>query len=103
MVGIDLTKISRFKDKDQNFIQRILSEQEIEEYYNCENKEHFLATRWAIKEAIFKANNSYYQFNKINLKCLNRKYSFLNFEISTSSEDEYIIAIAIERKENNEY
>lgn len=99
MIGIDITSINRFEKKDEKFAKKILSKEEILLWTNEEFKARFLATRWAIKEAIFKSNNDFSCFNKINLKKENGKYIFKNFEISTSNEDDYIIAIALEKKE----
>ena len=98
MIGIDLTTISRFKNKSETFVKTILSEQELIEYNLAENKELFLATRWAIKEALFKCDNSLLPFSKINIKKEDRKYKFENYSISTSSEGDLYIAIA--KKEN---
>lgn len=55
-VGIDIIEIKRLKTKLE-FIKRILSPQEIELYnrQSLTRKQEFLAGRWALKEAIFKA------------------------------------------------
>lgn len=106
MIGVDITKISRFKNLDQNVIKRFLSVEEFKKYQTLnENvKDRFLATRWAIKEAIFKADNSYYSFNKINLFKKEGRYTTAenNFYISTSTEEDILIAY-VQRKEKNEY
>ena len=65
---------------------------------NEEEKINFIASRWAIKEALFKCDNKYKNFSYISvIKDLSGRYIFedLNdkFEISTSNEDKYIIAI----------
>jgi len=98
MSTIDLTNINRFKNKDENFVNKVLHEAEKKDYEVCLNKPKFLATRWAIKEAIFKTDNKYVSFNKINIVKKNLQYTFENFSISTTSEDNYIIAIVEKRK-----
>ncbi|WP_033160855.1 4'-phosphopantetheinyl transferase superfamily protein [[Mycoplasma] collis] len=99
MVGIDLTNVSRFEKITFKTIERFLSKEEIITFKQTENKNKFLATRWAIKEAIFKADNSEYSFNKINIEKKNNIYVYKNFIISTSYEKDTIIAFVI-KKEN---
>ena len=100
MLGIDLTRVSRFKNASDSFLKKVLHTSEIEEYDNSNDKPLFLAKRWAIKEALFKADNSLVNFNKIQITKKNDKYNYDDFYISTSREDEYVVAIA--RKGNNE-
>ncbi|WP_156768873.1 4'-phosphopantetheinyl transferase superfamily protein [[Mycoplasma] mobile] len=98
MIGVDLTKISRFKNKSEKFAKRILSHEEFEKWEI--NKDHsFLATRWAIKEAIYKADNNFFEFSKINVKKDNY-YWFQNFYISVSHEGDLIIAFVIKKEKN---
>ncbi len=99
MVGIDITSIDRFKNKDEKFANKILSNEEFLEWSNTEYKALYLAKRWAIKEAIFKSDNQFSIFSNINLEKINNKYRFKNFEISTSREDDYVIAIALKNKD----
>ena len=65
MLGIDLTKISRFKNVNKNFIKKILHEDELKSYEISIDKPKFLAVRWAIKEAIYKCDNKYSNFQEI--------------------------------------
>ena len=100
-VGIDIADISRFdKTENQRLISRILTEEE-QVLYNslCDKRKvSFLAGRWAVKEAIFKATQ-----DKDYLK-----YSVLNDEkgapfvvghpemsISISHEQGFAVAICI--------
>lgn len=96
MIGVDITSINRFKDKKINFFKRIFSDEEFKEWEKSENKELYAAQRWAIKEAIFKADNNFHNFHNINLK-RNEKgvFVFKNFKISTSKENEYVIAFVM--------
>lgn len=52
-IGIDLTYIPRFKDKE-NLAKKILNEEELTSYYEAKNKEEYLASRFALKEALIK-------------------------------------------------
>lgn len=57
-IGIDLVELSRLKDKDERFIQRILSNQEYAFYTSITDdcrKLTYLGGRFAAKEALFKA------------------------------------------------
>ena len=96
MIGIDITSIERFKDKKISFVKKILSNEEFNEWEKSENKELYLAQRWSIKEALFKADNNLHDFHQINIK-RNKKgiFEFLNFKITTSKENEYVIAFVM--------
>lgn len=101
MIGIDLTNKDRFKNNYENIAEKILHFSEKKLFLNINNEEgkiNFIASRWAIKEALFKCDNRYKNFSNISvIKDLFGRYIFedLNdkFEISTSNEDKYIIAI----------
>ncbi|QGZ97306.1 4'-phosphopantetheinyl transferase superfamily protein [Mycoplasma sp. NEAQ87857] len=104
-IGVDITHISRFEKADINFAKRILSIDEFNQFIKLktEQKALFLARAWAIKEAIFKANNKYYRFSQINLKKYNNRWHFLNFSISISHDQDILIAFVLENvKENYE-
>lgn len=99
MLGIDKTTISRFKNPTNEFIEKVLHPLEIKEYQATENKERYLAARWAIKEALFKANNSNFAFSKIRIEKIDSRYVYQDYEISTTSEgDEYIAIVMKEGK-----
>lgn len=98
MIGIDITRISRFKDPTNTFIKKILHPNEIKQYEIEKDKPLFLASRWAIKEALFKANNEEFSFNKIEIKKQDRFYKLEGYSISTSKEDDYYIAIVMKEK-----
>ena len=99
-IGVDLTKIERFKEVNKHFIERVYSDNEIQEYYMLleEKQATFLASRWAVKEALFKA-----------IKIKNYKeYSIMNdssgepyvenhpeIKVSISHEEGYCIAFVI--------
>ncbi|SJZ44668.1 4'-phosphopantetheinyl transferase superfamily protein [Mycoplasmopsis verecunda] len=96
-IGVDITNISRFYNKSQNFIMRALSPSEISELNKLSDnyqRAKFLARSWAIKEAIFKADNTYINFSKINLQKdpTTHLWKFKDFLISISYADDYVIA-----------
>ncbi len=71
MIGVDIIKISRVYNLQDDFPERILSEEEYKRYLSFEdeeNKARFLATRWASKEAYVKASgNKTIDFRKISV------------------------------------
>lgn len=96
-VGIDIVKISRFENKDIHFIKRVLTEKELLVYNNLieEKKTQYLASRWACKEAIFKANKdehylSYSILNKENGEPYVDDHE--EIKISISHDGEYAVA-----------
>ena len=96
-IGIDLAKISRFENKDIHFIKRVLTEKELLVYNNLleEKKTQYLASRWASKEAIFKANHdehylSYSILNKDNGEPYVDGHE--EIKISISHDGEYAVA-----------
>ena len=96
-IGIDLAKISRFENKDIHFIKRVLTEKELLIYNNLleEKKAQYLASRWACKEAIFKANKdehylSYSILNKENGEPYVDDHE--EIKISISHDGEYAVA-----------
>lgn len=96
-IGIDITRISRFKDAKQSLVDRVLHEDEREEFLQSDDKALFLAARWAIKEALYKTNNDLFHFDKIKITKQNNVYTFEGYDISTSKEDDYYTAIVKRR------
>ncbi len=94
MLGIDKTTISRFKDASAEFVGRVLHPDERVEFESSENKPYFLAARWAIKEALYKAGNKKI-FKETKLTKQDRKYFYPGYEISTTSEGDDYIAIVM--------
>ena len=96
-IGIDIVKISRFENKDIHFIKRVLTEKELLFYNNLieEKKTQYLASRWACKEAIYKANKdehylSYSILNKENGEPYVDGHE--EIKISISHDGEYAVA-----------
>ena len=95
-IGVDITSIKRFEDKKINFIKKVLSDNEFIEREKTENKLLYLAQRWAIKEALFKANNNLHDYHLINIERDKKGiFKYKNYKISTSKENEYVIAFVI--------
>ncbi|WLP85748.1 4'-phosphopantetheinyl transferase superfamily protein [Mycoplasma seminis] len=95
--GVDITNISRFLNKTTTFCNRVLSQNELEKLNQIDDayqKARFLARSWAIKEALFKADNSLIDFRKINLQqdSQSKLWYFKDFVASISYADDYVIA-----------
>lgn len=61
-IGTDIARVSRFegllRNRERRFIQRALHSREIDEYEKIDSEEKrilFVASRWAIKESVYKA------------------------------------------------
>lgn len=100
--GIDIVNINRKEFNNSNLPIKILSKIELEEFEKIKNiydRKHFLATRWAIKEAILKCLEKLVPLPSISIIKQNNKYIWLDpifkCSISTSNEDQYIIASVI--------
>ncbi len=109
MIGIDIVENKRMENKDDKFIRRVLSNKEYDIYLTFisdTRKVQYLASRFAAKEAIFKAckvGNKDLSYNDISI--LNDenhapyieilKYTELQFNISISHEENYSIAIVM--------
>ncbi|MHA0272588.1 4'-phosphopantetheinyl transferase superfamily protein [Mycoplasma sp. 48589B] len=101
-LGVDITNISRFYTKSDKFVNRVLSQGELIEFKKLDNddaKARFLARSWAIKEAIFKADNTYIDFRKVDIKkdIESKLWKFKDFFISISYADDFVIAVVQKR------
>lgn len=106
-IGCDIVSIKRLTNtisKTNSFIKRVYSESEIIEYHKRNDDIHYLATRFAAKEAIIKALTKYNQdlntieilndisgkpYVKINSKVIN------NIKITLSYEEDYAMAYVV--------
>lgn len=112
MIGIDIVENERMRNKDINFIKRILSNDEYSKYETLtleQRKIEYLASRFAAKEAIFKVfkkgNND---FNYSDISILNdldgapyvvmKGRIDLTLNISISHEINYSVAIVMKIK-----
>lgn len=101
--GIDITNLSRKEFVNKKLVERFLHTNELKTLANISDnndKIKFIASRWAIKEAIFKALDQYkIAFNKINITHINYcptvELEDYNTTISVSYEGDLVIASAI--------
>ena len=102
-VGIDIVNNNRLQSKINNsFLNLILSNRELEEYWSRNNKIQYLAGRIAAKEAVIKClkNESITEMKEIVLLNNSNGDPFVNYkgyeiDVSISHEVDYTIAIAI--------
>jgi holo-[acyl-carrier protein] synthase len=103
-IGIDLAKISRFENKDQKFVKKILTEAELKQYSELEyeRKTEYLAGRFAAKEAYYKAmkNNKigYHDVEIIDDYFSGPQISDKSAQISISHDGEYVVVVVIVEK-----
>lgn len=102
-IGIDIVKNERFISyiDDERKLMKILSKEEIEQlkmFTSSKRKLEFIASRFCVKEAIFKATGEKKAMSEITIvNDLQGKPFVLNnntIEISISHEKDYSIAIA---------
>lgn len=65
-IGVDLVD---FKRIDFKIARKVLSKKELVIYDTLDEKlkKEYLAERFAVKEALFKADNSYFDFDKVSV------------------------------------
>lgn len=103
-IGVDLVMISRFEDKREYFVHRILTPREYDEYIHKENAHLrcvYLASRFACKEAYLKARGKgLFEIPFQEIEVLNDDHGrpYLHCEhahVSISHEGDHVIAFVV--------
>ena len=102
-IGCDVTHLDKFINKQNNFINKILTKEEIEEYNlrKGKKKDLYLAGHFSVKESIIKALWNIENLNFLDLKIYYRNdkpycdYKNYNIFISISHEDNIIFTNCI--------
>jgi len=110
-IGIDIVKISRFKNKpypsNKNFYKKIFCDSEIKYCLKYKNYAPHFSGKFAVKEALIKSVNEKISLHEINTSyknskpivkvksSLDKKYNFI---ISISHENDFAIAVVISEK-----
>ncbi|WP_029608506.1 holo-ACP synthase [Mycoplasma simbae] len=97
-LGIDATSISRFEGVSSSFASRFCHIDEINQLQNQPNSAEYLAGIWAIKEAMFKADNSMSNFSNICLKRTQNHWKYDGWLISITHEKDMLIAVVIKEE-----
>ena len=87
-IGTDIIEIKRIKELNhrERFIHKLLSNDELNMYINFKSdkrKDEFLAGRWAVKEALYKALGSYCDnksYKEFISHCENYAVAFVIYE-----------------------
>ncbi len=113
-IGTDIVKIQRVKDR---VIDRILSDNEKKIFNNFKNenrKKEFAAGRFSAKEALYKALNTSFDFNKVSIlnkkngepyidensmNYITKKIDKIKIKVTISHEKEYAIAFVVVERE----
>lgn len=105
-IGTDIVFIKRLEKiitTTPNFLNKVYTKKELAIASSLENPLHFYATRFAAKEAIFKATNCQFEFNQIEiLKSQDGKplpkildHDDIKIKLSLSYDGEYAIAFCL--------
>ncbi len=100
-IGCDIVENKRLKNKNQRFIELVLTKNEQKEYK--EKGLSYLTGRFAAKEAIMKCLNNTKELTYHDIEILNNKNgkpitNIKNIELSISHEKNYTIAVALKTK-----
>lgn len=107
-IGVDIEDIERFKDKSQEFLDRIFTQNEQDYCLSKPCPQNHFAARFCAKEAVIKAlsalNITHPRLNQIEvfhdenkfprIKILDTKYANLTIDISLSHDKTKAIAFA---------
>ncbi|WP_339039573.1 holo-ACP synthase [Spiroplasma endosymbiont of Andrena trimmerana] len=95
-VGIDIIEVNRIENIEE-FAKRILSKKEIILFnqYSLQRQQEFLAGRWALKEAIFKALPQ----EKLTFKNIDISYNQYNRPITIIKN--YQLLLSLSHNETN--
>lgn len=104
-IGIDIIATKRIKCNNE-FAKKILSLEEYEYYKNLKNikiKKIYLCSRWALKEALYKCDNSLDSYVNITISKESSNDIFVKgnkdkYSISLSHEKDYCVGVAIKIK-----
>ncbi|MCF0114231.1 MAG: holo-ACP synthase [Erysipelotrichaceae bacterium] len=98
-IGIDIVDIRRLNVQDERLVAKVLSDEEIEVFNQLSDrrKAEFLAGRFAVKEALYKAGC---RLGFKEVTCLNDETGkpYLNIEntmVSISHEKDYCTAMVV--------
>ncbi|AAP56755.2 Holo-[acyl-carrier-protein] synthase [Mycoplasmoides gallisepticum CA06_2006.052-5-2P] len=103
-VGIDVVSIDRFQaKKSDEFIKKLLTEHEQNKYKTVigeSNQNIFLAIRWSLKEAIFKALKTWDEFTQLEIRKIHGAYECslnekIKLHLSISHEGQRLVAMAV--------
>ena len=101
-VGCDIEDISRFKDKDDLFLKRIFTENELEYCLKSKNPEQHLCARFCAKEATVKALTNIYSkavpYNKIEILKRENKSVYINILIDELKKYNFSLSISHEKE-----
>ena len=110
-IGIDIIKVSRFKNKpylsNKNFYKKIFLDSEIKYCLKYKNYAPHFSGKFAVKESLIKSINEKISLHEIKTSyknskpvvklksLLDKKYNFI---ISISHENDFAVAVVISKK-----
>ena len=104
-IGVDIVEVARFARSTNEFARLVLTDNEFEKYYQRNRSIHYLATRFAAKEAAAKALGHSIGFQSIEisndangnpqLQFIGTGLKVKNAMVSISDEKDYVVAMVI--------
>lgn len=99
MIGIDIVEHKRV---NLSIAKKVLADKELEQYNNLDEvlKIEYLASRFAVKEAVIKATNKEFTFDEIEVIRTKGKpkINIEGLEISISHEKKYTVAVCLDTR-----
>lgn len=101
-IGTDIEDISRFKNKDNKFLNRIFTPDEIKYCLKFSNPAPHLAARYCAKEATVKALSNLYDklisYSKIEVKKQENGSVYIEIDIDELKKYNYSLSISHEKE-----
>ncbi len=111
-IGTDIEDINRFSNKDEKFLKRIFTQEELNYCLNKKSPSCYLCARFCAKEAVIKGLCQKIPYNKIEILKNEKGAPFVNiltkgfenhsFSLSISHEKDKAIACVIIENKNKE-
>ena len=96
MIGCDIVEIQRFATRQERWARKVLTKNEQKEYNQRGDKLAYLAGRWAVKEAIYKATGLVSGFEVLtNSTGAPYVSGAAHISVSISHEKTHALAVAI--------
>lgn len=96
-IGVDIVELKRIELK---IARKILSSKELKLFNDLKDcfKQEFLAERFAVKEALFKADNQYFNYDQVTMLCDDKGKPYfedINALVSIAHDGGMVVAFVV--------